>query len=150
MAKQKYEREIAEILERLDRQGRGTVQPRDEPAEPAEPPRLARFASSLGAPASWTNRVWLALSVGLPLLAVLVYRAEPLLGSVLVLAGIFLFLSPLALALVGLVRAEKRPCGVAASSRYPTAPAAWPPVGASACGPGGSAGSAGGAGDDNS
>ena len=109
MAKQKYEREIAEILERLDRQGRGTVQPRDEPAEPPEPPRLARFASSLGAPASWTNRAWLALSVGLPLLAVLVYRAEPLLGSLLVLAGIFLFLSPLALALVGLARAEKRP-----------------------------------------
>jgi hypothetical protein len=106
MAKQKYEREIAEILERLDRQGRGTVQPRDEPAEP---PRLARFASSLGAPATWTNRAWLGLSVGLPLLGVLVYRMEPLLGSVLVLAGIFLFLSPLALALVGLARAEKRP-----------------------------------------
>jgi hypothetical protein len=106
MAKQKYEREIAEILERLDRQGRGTVQPREEPAEP---PRLTRFASSLGAPATWTNRAWLALSVGLPLLAVLVYRMEPLLGSMLVLAGIFLFLSPLALALVSFARAEKRP-----------------------------------------
>jgi hypothetical protein len=106
MAKQKYEREIAEILERLDRQGRGTTQPREEPAEP---PRLTRFASSLGAPASWANRVWLALSVGLPLLAVLLVNVAPAVAPLLVLAGIFIFLSPLALALVGLARAEKRP-----------------------------------------
>jgi hypothetical protein len=105
MSKQKYEREITEILERMDRQGRGPTQQRE--ARPS--PRFTRIKSVLSTPASWTSRTWLALSIGLPLLAVLIHRMEPLLGSLLVLAGIFLFLSPLALALGGLIRRDDGP-----------------------------------------
>jgi peptidoglycan/LPS O-acetylase OafA/YrhL len=105
MPKQKYEREIAEILERLDRQGRGPMLPRR--VNPSR--RLRHFRSLLSTPAGWTSRTWLALSIGLPLLAVLVHRLAPAVGTLLVLAGILLFLSPLVLALAGMVRRDQRP-----------------------------------------
>lgn len=105
MSKQKYEREITEILERMDRQGRGPMPPR--PVSPARSWRRVR--SLLSTPAGWSSRTWLALSIGLPLLAVLIHRLAPGIGSLLVLAGIVLFLSPLVLALAGAVRREERP-----------------------------------------
>jgi len=108
MSKQKYEREITEILERLDRQGRGPIPPR-EPREPRAPRPPSRLSSLLSTPAGWSSLTWLGLSVGLPLLATLVRTASPLAGSLMVIAGILLFISPLVLALFGFIRRDRRP-----------------------------------------
>ncbi|MCC6628571.1 MAG: hypothetical protein IT340_14365 [Chloroflexi bacterium] len=105
MPRQKYEREIVEILERMDRPGGGPGS-----ARAARPPRRpSRLAALLRTPTPWTARTWLALSLGLPLLATLMHVAAPIVGTLLVLAGIFLFLSPLVLALFGVLRQDRRP-----------------------------------------
>lgn len=101
MTKQKYEREISEILDRLERQGR-----LDTPA----PPKRRRgwsFGSNWRPPTRswwrWSNGLWLALSLGLPLAAVMVQQYQ-LLAGLLALLGILIFLSPLVLRFGGGVR----------------------------------------------
>ncbi len=101
----KYEREIVEILERMERQGESLppARPRRERSRPRwTPPSLASLTPRAG------SLLWLGLVLGLPLAAALLNGIVPWLAAWLVLAGIFVFLSPLVGRLVGLVRYDER------------------------------------------
>jgi hypothetical protein len=106
MPDQKYEREIVEILERLERQGQ-----RVPPRRPRRPANFwFRRLTSSAEPWRAASYVWLGLGVGLPLLAALLPRPEwQGLASVLVLLGILVFISPLAMSVIGVARGEGRP-----------------------------------------
>jgi hypothetical protein len=101
----KYEREIAEILERMERQG--TAPPAEPPRRPPRPrwPRPSlQFQPSLRS----GSFVWLGLAIGLPLAAALLNGLVPWLAPILVIAGILIFLSPLALRLAGWLKPDNR------------------------------------------
>jgi hypothetical protein len=99
----KYEREIAEILERMERQGH-------EPA-PRRPKRAWRLPPSLqtalSTPTQRAAVIWLGICLGLPLVGALISGMAPGLASLLVVVGISLFVTPLLLRLVGYLRKDR-------------------------------------------
>jgi hypothetical protein len=107
MTKQKYEREIVDILDRIDRQGRSGAAERRRQPEANRPAKDLR--SMLVTAPGWSSRAWLALILGLPLLAVLLQQLAPLLAALLAVAGVVLFLAPVILGLGGLIRRDQRP-----------------------------------------
>ena len=106
MSRQKYEREIDEILERLERQGQQLPQ---QPLRRRDQPRWPRLPPVSTVSVRWTSGTWLALSLGLPLLATLLTSLVPPFASWLVIAGILIFLSPLVLRFVAWSRQDRRP-----------------------------------------
>lgn len=100
----KYEREIAEILDRLDRnQGQAPATP--GPRSPRQaPPRRTRRRWDLGLSrfgqfsATWR---WLGLTVALGIGGAVVRPFAPLLGVLLGLLMVLVFLSPMLSALPG-------------------------------------------------
>lgn len=92
MTKNRYEREIDEILERLERQGRTQTTPR-QPQRPPAPRPGWRLPGRQ--PFRWSSGLWLALSIGLPVAATLVRGVLPEVAVLMAIVGILVFLSPL-------------------------------------------------------
>lgn len=103
---QKYEREIAEILERMERQGEPV--PAARPRRERGQPRWARPMTMPGSSPRAGNLLWLGLVIGLPLAAALLNDILPWLAPWLMLAGLAVFLGPLAARLLGWARPAER------------------------------------------
>ena len=99
MTEKKYEREIAEILERLERQGQGPIQ--QAPRRRRESAPRPRPELPTASPERRGGIVWVSLVIGLPLLGFILSRLIPPASLVLVVAGILIFLSPLVTSLLG-------------------------------------------------
>jgi hypothetical protein len=99
MTKQRYEKEISEILDRLERQERPANGQR-RPPRPI-PPRRSWSLPSLNA-LPRDGRLWLAAALGLPIIGLLLQTILPGLALLLAVVGILIFLSPLVLRLFGL------------------------------------------------
>lgn len=107
----KYEREIAEILARLDRDEARTPASRmPPPRSAARPPRqIPRAGRELGFgrfgdfASTWR---WLGLTIALGISGAIVQRYVPLLGAVFGLLMVLVFLSPVAGAATGGPRAK--------------------------------------------